>query len=277
MKINKLSDQLRLSNLGFWEAQRSDEISYIENGHELIKDCEEGSFWFRHRQDIISFLTTNYKTYSLLDVGGGNGRLCYHLQKKGINCVLIEPGRQAIINAQKLGLSLLINSSLSEAQFKDQTWESVGVFDVLEHIQDDGRFLKEIHRILKPAGRLFITVPAYEFLFSDFDREVGHFRRYTLTGLSNKLRAAGFEINYKSYLFSILLLPFLVTRFMFKKHYTDKQDKRNKEHFKDHVLLNRLLTWVLKPERWFVKWRWQIPFGTSCLVVAQKIPFNADV
>ncbi|WP_422358875.1 class I SAM-dependent methyltransferase [Reichenbachiella sp.] len=276
MDIKNISEDLILSDSGIWEAPKSDVISYTENGHELIKDCEEGSFWFKHRQDSISFLTAHYEISSLLDVGGGNGRLSSHLQKRGIECTLLEPGKQAIINAQSSGLQCLICSSLNEAKFKDNSWEAVGIFDVLEHIESDEAFLQEIHRILKPGGRLFLTVPAYQSLFSDFDREVGHFRRYTLADLRNKLNAIGFNINYKTYLFSVLPVPIVILRLLFKKRQADKQIKRNKEHFKDRAFIHRVMSFILSPEKWLVKWRWLIPFGSSCLVVAQKKTENID-
>ena len=271
-----MSENLKLSSMGIWEAPKTDAISYTENGHELIKDCEEGSFWFKHRLDSISYLTKAYNIQFLLDVGGGNGLISNHLQNNEIHCALLEPAKEAIINAQNTGLKCLICSSLYEAKFKGDTWESIGIFDVLEHIEDDEIFLQEIHRVLKPNGRLFLSVPAYQALFSDFDREVGHFRRYTLADLTNKLNAVGFEVNYKTYLFSFLPIPIFLFRILFKKKHKDKQVKRNKEHFKDRTFINYCLGLIFRHEKWFLKWRWTLPFGSSCLVVAQKKSKKVD-
>jgi len=269
MDIGNLSENLKLGNDGIWRAPKSDTISYTRDGHQLIKDCEEGSFWFGHRRDCISILADKFKIKSLLDVGGGNGGVSDYLQKKGIHCALLEPGSHAIINAKSNGINVLINSSLYEAKFKSNTIDSVGIFDVLEHIEDDLSFIQEINRILKPGGRLLITVPAYMFLFSYFDNEAGHFRRYTLKNLKHKLQNNGFEIDYKTYLFSLLPIPMYFYR-LFSRPSSNIQTRRNKEHFKDRFILNEFFRFLLRPEKWLVKWGLIVPFGSSCLVVAKK-------
>lgn len=66
--------------------------------------------------------------------------------------------------------------------------------EVLEHIDDDRQALKEIHRVLKPAGRLVVTVPLHRHYWRRDDEIVGHHRRYELDQLIDALRAAGFEV-----------------------------------------------------------------------------------
>jgi SAM-dependent methyltransferase len=67
--------------------------------------------------------------------------------------------------------------------------------NVLEHIEDDVNVLKMIRERMENGGRIAIYVPALPFLFSDLDRKVGHFRRYTKKELMHKVKLAGFQVN----------------------------------------------------------------------------------
>ncbi|MFO0679536.1 MAG: methyltransferase domain-containing protein [Polyangiaceae bacterium] len=83
---------------------------------------------------------------------------------------------------------------LHEQKFEDGTFDLVGIFEVLEHVQDDTGMLKEIHRILKPGGMLALDVPVHMRHFSAFDDLVGHVRRYETAELRSKIEAAGFDL-----------------------------------------------------------------------------------
>jgi SAM-dependent methyltransferase len=77
--------------------------------------------------------------------------------------------------------------------------DSVIYVNVLEHIVDDDAELDAIHRTLSDRGRIFLFVPALEWLFGPFDERVGHLRRYTKSGLEEKLQRAGFQTILSSY------------------------------------------------------------------------------
>ena len=72
----------------------------------------------------------------VFDIGGGNGYLALHLQKHGIPCVLVEPGREGVAKAQERGVRLLVQSTLQDAQFSAGSIPSAGAFDVVEHVED---------------------------------------------------------------------------------------------------------------------------------------------
>jgi SAM-dependent methyltransferase len=76
-----------------------------------------------------------------------------------------------------------------------QRFASAVMVNVLEHIDDDAGTLRELHRRLEPGGSLLIWVPAYQLLFSDFDRRLGHFRRYRRKPLVELVEAAGFAVS----------------------------------------------------------------------------------
>ena len=83
----------------------------------------------------------------------------------------------------------------------------VFMFDVLEHIEDEPRALREIHDVLKPGGVLVMSVPACPGLWSDHDVVNNHFRRYTREGLKTALMDSGLQVEQCHALFAWLLLP----------------------------------------------------------------------
>lgn len=71
--------------------------------------------------------------------------------------------------------------------------------NVLEHIEDDAGALASSHTLLRPGGRVIMFVPAFQFAMSDFDRAIGHYRRYTTRTLGEAYRKAGLEIERLHY------------------------------------------------------------------------------
>jgi SAM-dependent methyltransferase len=83
---------------------------------------------------------------------------------------------------------------LQDLKFEDGAFDMVGIFEVLEHVDDDRGMLAEINRILRPGGHLLIDVPMHMKHFSAFDELVGHVRRYETNELLEKLDKAGFDV-----------------------------------------------------------------------------------
>jgi SAM-dependent methyltransferase len=72
--------------------------------------------------------------------------------------------------------------------------ETVIAINVLEHFDDDAGLLESLAGLVKPGGSLVLWVPGYQALYGDFDRKVGHFRRYTPATLSDAMRRAGLDV-----------------------------------------------------------------------------------
>src|SRR5262249_49438315 len=79
------------------------------------------------------------------------------------------------------------------SELTNEPFDIIGMFDVLEHLEDDIDILSHLFRLLKPGGRLVLTVPAHMSLWSYFDETACHFRRYKRRGLCAKLAEVGFE------------------------------------------------------------------------------------
>jgi SAM-dependent methyltransferase len=188
-------------------------ISYPSEGNEACFQIEEQSFWFQHRNVLIQSLVQHFCARSVFfDVGGGNGFVTKGLQDAGTTAVLVEPGSQGVLNARKRGVEHVVQSMWSPDIVRPKCAEAIGLFDVVEHIQDDIGFLKGVHQTLAPDGLVFITVPALHSLWSYEDIYAGHFRRYRLGELQRLLINTGFKVEYNSYFFSMLPLPIFALR-----------------------------------------------------------------
>jgi len=246
-----------------------DRISYPAEGSALCQSVEDSSFWFQHRNDVIVELATSISaTEKFYDVGGGNGCVSMALQRAGVDVVLVEPNQEAVDRASDCGVQRLIPSRLEETGLEDL--KAVGLFDVIEHIEQDSEYLRMVHERLAPGGVLYLTVPAHQWLWSADDVHAGHFRRYTARLLATKLRAVGYRLTYCGYLFSFLIAPIFVRRtipsWLGLRKISAKTIRRDHSVKRSVGLVRRLLRWALGR----VRRRKRIPFGSTVIAVARK-------
>jgi SAM-dependent methyltransferase len=161
---------------------------------------------------IVEFVTRFHRRGIFFDVGGGNGFVAKALISAGVRCALVEPGVDGAFAARARAVDPVICARLEDADLPPGCAASIGLFDVLEHIEDEAAALKLIHAILEPSGHLFLTVPAYEFLHSSEDDAAGHFRRYTVPRLRRVLHESNFRIEFSSYIFTPLPPLIFLTR-----------------------------------------------------------------
>ncbi len=129
--------------------------------------------------------------------------------------------------------------------------------NVLEHIEDDERELKFIYETLCEGGRLFIFVPAFEWLYGEFDKAVGHFRRYTREDLENKCRAQKFKIIRSEYFDLVGIIPWWIKYRLFKSSSLNT----GAVHVYDKFVV---------PLTGFFESRISLPIGKNILLVAEK-------
>jgi SAM-dependent methyltransferase len=269
-----IADNLELVD-DLWVAKSKSKISYPDEGNEKCFQIEENSFWFRHRNNCIIEAVKQFPPGGIFfDVGGGNGFVSKELEKNGIETVLVEPGETGVSNARKRGLKNIICVTLEDAGLKPNTPPAVGLFDVVEHIEEDKTFLKSLFDFLEPKARLYITVPAFNFLWPKEDDDAGHFKRYTSKSISEILNEIGFYVEYATYIFSIL--PILI--FLFRSlpvklglvKNSNRAEKYKNEHSQRIGISGKLLekTWNMELKR--IKNKKKISFGSSCLIVAHK-------
>ncbi len=272
------SPVLKRGDDGIWrtETGAAHALSYPSTGNSACFRIEDGSFWFAHRSACIAAaLARQNPRGPLIDVGGGNGAVSRALESAGYATVLLEPGPEGARNAQIRGLENVVCATLEEARFADGTFGIAGAFDVIEHIADEEPLLREMYRVLRPAGALCVTVPAYAWLWSTEDDLAGHYRRYTRSRLEAVLERCGFDVVYATYFFAPLIAPLFFARSLphrFRRRDANAVDEASAKQHETSPLARRAVDAVLAPELARVRAGKPIPLGTSCLAVARKRP-----
>lgn len=250
-------------------------VHYPDDGHAGCFQVEEQSFWFAHRNACILAAIERFPPPGrIFDVGGGNGFVSLALQGAGHDVALVEPGPQGIAHARNRGLEHLVCASLEEARFHPASLPAVGLFDVVEHVDDDQGFLANIHSLLVPGGRLYATVPAYRWLWSPDDDFAGHRRRYRLSSLRSVLTRAGFRTDFATYFFWPLPGPIFLARTVpGKLRAWARLPPRSGlvDHRSPSGAGGRLLGRTLAAELARIRAGQFLPFGASILVVASRV------
>lgn len=261
---------------GIYFSPEEAKVSYPDEGNVRSRDLEDDSFWFSHRNECIVAAVKNFPppAPAIFDVGGGNGYVSKGLQNAGYEPVVVEPMRPGALMSKEEGIELVVCSTLEEAGFKEGSIPAIGLFDVLEHIEDDVAFLKDMHRFLAPDGRLYLTVPAYGILWSYYDEIAGHFRRYTLRRLEQTFAAAGFECDFLSYFFWFLPGPIFLTRVIPSRlgRFRDgiKHERAQREHGGGGGFVRGIIERLCNGEAARLQQGKGLPVGGSCLVAAHK-------
>ena len=250
---------------------------YPEWGNTACFQIEDVSFWFHHRNACILEVLKQYPPSGLLfDVGGGNGFVAKAVQDAGMDVVLLEPGSVGVENARQRGLKHIICAGLEDTGFLPASIPAVGLFDVVEHIADDRGFVDSVWRYLRPGGRMYLTVPAFEALWSHADLDAGHYRRYSQKSLQGLLRNAGFRVEFLTGFFQFLppaiavgrTLPYRIG--MAREGSSGADWTMRASHEVRSSLVRRPLGRLQAREVRQIRRRRQVAFGASWLLVAQK-------
>jgi len=260
---------------GMWTPSSVTPVSYPEAGNDACYAVEDGSYWFRHRNDVILSVIDRFPpTGPIYDIGGGNGFVSLAIEAAGHDVVLVEPGSGAA-NAVRRGVSHVIHGTLEDAGFAPGSLAAASMFDVIEHIEDEDRFLGTIHRSLEPGGMVYCTVPAGRWLWSGEDDIAGHFRRYTTTSLRASFVRNGFTVAYISRFFSWLHAPIFLFRTLpyrlgVQRHTTSAPSAVKADHSLPaplKPLASTAHTWELRRIRRGLT----IPLGTSLICAARRL------
>jgi len=270
--IRSLSASLVRHSDGDWRAPENAVISYPHEASGFFAAIEESSYWFAHRNlCILSILRRFPPRGPVIDVGGGNGFVSLALKKDGIPAIVLEPGPGADV-ARSRGLTV-IRASLSSAQFREQSVSAFAMFDVLEHIDDDHGALHEICRTLSHGGFLYLTVPAFRWLWSGEDVNVGHARRYTARSLAKVFRSSGLELVFSTYIFRPLVLPIFCLRSLPSLFglLPSRGNSKKSDYVLPSGLSGRLLWQMLVNELNALRSGECLSWGSSLVAVGKKI------
>jgi SAM-dependent methyltransferase len=181
---------------------------------QLLKGIE-ASWWYRGRARAVQVAIKNAglksKTRCALDVGSGFGGMCDELSQLSEQVYAWEPHLEThkLLRARNYARVFDV-----EEEALAQTYDLVGMFDVLEHMEHDCDFLTRLRGSLAPDSHIVITVPAFPFLWSVHDELNHHYRRYTRRSLMDLLFKSGYELDFMSYWNASLFLPAAVVRIL---------------------------------------------------------------
>ena len=227
------------------------EISY--EGWELSFFDQSKNFRKYQFELIKKFISGN-----VAEIGPGNGIFSEYYLDYCDKLDLFEPDKNLYSKLNDKLTSLkkitVINDKLN---ITTNTYDVILYLDVLEHIEDDEKEIYKAHKALKKGGYLVINVPAFQFLYSDFDKDVGHIKRYTKKDIRSLVSNYNFEIIKLNYYDSIgFFLSFLSK--MISSNY--------KKNFEEKIKIwNSLIPASRILDKIFIS-----SFGKSLIVVAKK-------
>ncbi len=234
---------------------------------ELIEQ-EENHWWFVSRRALTERLLDLKipKNIDILDIGCGAGGNLPMLSAYGnvYGCEMNDKVREYSIN-RKIG-TISYGKLPDKIPFTDKQFNLITMFDVLEHVDDDKAALSAVFQKLTDNGKLLVTVPAFQWLFSKHDKFHHHFRRYGKKELKEKLLLAGFEIEYLNY-WNFFLFPAAFAARLLDFLRADNSHTIGTKT--PSPLINRLLIRLVSAER-FLFSKIPFPFGLSLIVVAKK-------
>lgn len=247
--------------------------------YHTIFRLEEKHWWYAGlrafvRSSLVRYLEADDGNATILDAGCGAGKLLEELSG-------IYKGQAVGMDLSSISLALckerstigcpigkLVNSSVSELPFKDESFNAVVSLDVLYHrgVTDDVAALKEFKRVLKDDGIVIVNLAAYDFLKGPHDTVVHARERYTREKLITRVEAAGLKIERVTYR-NTLLFPFFVAVRTLQRFSSAKTKESDLSMPAPPV--NTILRMILALENALLS-SVNLPFGSSIFCVARK-------
>jgi SAM-dependent methyltransferase len=185
-----------------------------------FEHLERDHWWFRGRRAVyvglLRHLLAGARPARALDLGAGRGAFASELRELCGSVVALDLDARALAACHAQGRASAVLGDSGRLPFADHSFDLVCLFDVLEHLENDGAALREVHRVLRPGGLCFASVPAWPWLFSGNDRLAHHKRRYTRTALGRCAQSAGLEIVRNTHT-NVFLFPLIAPAVLARK------------------------------------------------------------
>ena len=233
-----------------------------------MAETDQDHWWFEARRDILDTFIARRADLppdaAILEVGAGTGHNFPMLERHGrVDAVELDSPARALAT-QRLGREVL-DAALPELTGIDgEAYDMVALLDVLEHVEDDRAALEGLRRVVKPGGKLLLTVPAYQWMWSHHDEAHHHFRRYNRARLDALASAHGWRRRHSSYFNSHLFPPIAAARLLGKVTKSESADDAVPP-----APVNSLLRMVFGAEQAWVG-RVPMPFGVSILGLYER-------
>lgn len=243
---------------------------------------ERNHWWFRIREGIIKLVLTKHtkgrKDLKILNVGTATGRTSEMLHFFG-NVTSLEYDQDCcdFVN-ETLSLNV-IQGSITELPFQDEMFDVVCAFDVIEHVENDSLAVKEMNRVCKNDGFLYVTIPAFQSLWSHHDVVNQHFRRYKLKQIKDLfIKNTKGEPVYKSYFNFFLFPPIFFFRFIQKilPQRLIRKGAGSDFMVAESKFTDKLLGKIFAFEKPFIRNSFSFPFGVSIIFLWKKLASDSS-
>jgi SAM-dependent methyltransferase len=240
----------------------------LREGYQVTADHEATHWWFLSRRELVLLqvraaaaeLGFPGRRLRLLDYGCGTGFNLPFLSEFG-EVVGAEHAPEALAEFRKASRFPILDLSADLREHRSR-FDVLLALDVLEHIDDDVEGLRTMRRFLGGEGRMVLTVPAYDWLWSGEDVISQHRRRYTRSALARVCEAAGLEVLYLSY-FNLAILPVVAT-VVWARRLLARESARHSNLRSMRGWLNALLHGLtVREARWVGRERLRLPAGAS--------------
>jgi len=240
---------------------------------EYLYSLEEHYWWFvamRRITDAIAGPELQGRALTILDAGCGTGYNVQHYEKAGHSVFAFDIAAEAIAGVQRRGFRKACQASVTAIPYRSETFDLVFSFDVLEQIslKAGEAAIHEMARVLKPGGRLYVRVPAFEWMHSSHDEDLRTEHRYTRPELKAMLNGAGLELHLATYANTFLFPVALVRRSLKKLGIgggTDVKPLPSGLRWIDPIFRG-----IMSAEAGFLRGRRAFPFGLSVICYARK-------
>lgn len=219
-------------------------------------------WWYRARSSLLEAALGRFvgAPARVLDVGSADGPSVGWLRGDHQH-VTIDVLPQGLVPGEGVCASALA------LPFRDAAFDVVCAFDVVEHCEPERLALRELARVLAPGGRMLLSVPAYQWAWTDHDVRAGHYRRYTRGRLLGAVRAAGLQPRRSTYAFTAVFPLFVAERVL--RRVRQRRGAAAQGLTPVSPALDRLLMGLSRLDVRLLARR-DLPFGSSVLVAAVK-------
>lgn len=236
-----------------------------EEEFRLLDEIEESHWWFQGKRELLDSLLADIEPgVRLLDLGCGTGGILRDWMTRA-RCAGVDRSPLALRICRDKGFTNVARGDLTSPPFREGSFDTVMLMDVLEHLEDDLGFLRSAARLCRPGGRMVISVPAFQILWSRHDETFQHFRRYRAGQLSALVRRAGLSPERITYTNSLVFPIAAPWRFLGQRLGIAPRH----DFFELPGWVNRLLVAAYKIEARLLG-RFDLPIGLSVVAIARR-------